>query len=62
LILAVVSVYVGRILDESKGRPLYYVMEEKNSSVLLIDEDKKNVVTRSDGGPKKPVGKEEIDL
>jgi dolichol-phosphate mannosyltransferase len=51
LILAVLCEYVGRILDEAKGRPLYYVMEEKNSSVLLLDEKQKNVVTRSGEDP-----------
>jgi dolichol-phosphate mannosyltransferase len=47
LILAVLCEYVGRIFDESKGRPLYYVMEEKTSSVILLDDQKKNVVTES---------------
>ena len=34
-ILAVLSEYVGRIFDQTRGRPLYFVGEEKNSSVLL---------------------------
>lgn len=46
-ILAVLCEYVGRVVDESKGRPLYYVMEEKNSSVLLLDEAQRNIVDES---------------
>jgi hypothetical protein len=47
LILAVMCEYIGRLLVEVKDRPLYYVLEERNSSVLLADEDRKNVVTQS---------------
>ena len=47
LILAVLCEYVGRIVDESQGRPLYYVMDEDNSSVLPLDERAKNVITES---------------
>jgi hypothetical protein len=47
LILTVLSEYVGRILDESKVRPLYYILEERNSSVLLADQDRRNVVNDS---------------
>ena len=47
LILAILCEYVGRIVDESQGRPLYYVMDENNSSVLPLDERTKNVVTES---------------
>jgi dolichol-phosphate mannosyltransferase len=47
LILTVLSEYVGRILDESKERPLYYILEERNSSVLLADQDRRNVVNDS---------------
>ncbi len=47
LILAVLCEYVGRIVDESQGRPLYYVMDENNSSVLPLDEHAKNIVTES---------------
>src|SRR5438105_2405397 len=36
LILVILSEYIGRILEESKERPLYYVLEERNSSVLLV--------------------------
>ena len=44
LILAVLSEYIGRLLNESKDRPLYYVLDELNSSVMIADEDRKNVV------------------
>lgn len=47
LILAVLCEYVGRIVDESQGRPLYYVMDENNSSVLPLDDEAKNIVTES---------------
>ena len=51
LILAVVSEYIGRLLGESKGRPLYYVRDEANSSVLVSGEERKNVVTDSVESP-----------
>jgi dolichol-phosphate mannosyltransferase len=48
LILAVLCEYVGRLLDEVKDRPPYYILEERNSSVLIADETRKNVVTESE--------------
>lgn len=47
LILAALCEYVGRLIHEVKDRPPYYVMEEKNSSVVLANEERKNVVTES---------------
>jgi len=47
LVLATLCEYVGRLLEESKDRPLYFVMEERNSSVIIADEQRKNVVTES---------------
>ncbi len=47
LILAVVTEYVGRILNETRERPLYYIAEEANSSVLIPGRDRRNVVTDS---------------
>ena len=44
VILTVLSEYVGRILEETRHRPLYYVLEEKNSSVMVVDSERKNVV------------------
>jgi dolichol-phosphate mannosyltransferase len=46
-VLAVLAEYVGRILDESRDRPLYYVLEERSSSVLLADTYRRNVVRES---------------
>ncbi len=43
-ILALLSEYVGRILEQSRGRPLYFVCDEKNSHVLLPDQDRPNIV------------------
>jgi len=47
MILAVLCEYLGRLLAESKGRPLYYVMDEMNSSAEPLDEGRKNIVTDS---------------
>jgi glycosyltransferase involved in cell wall biosynthesis len=47
LILAVVTEYVGRILDETRERPLYYIAEEANSSVMVPGAERRNVVRES---------------
>jgi dolichol-phosphate mannosyltransferase len=47
VILAVVAEYVGRILNETRQRPLYYIAEEANSSVLIAGRDRRNVATDS---------------
>ena len=52
LILAVVTEYVGRILSETRDRPLYYIAEEANSSVLVPDQERRNVVTESVAEPR----------
>jgi glycosyltransferase involved in cell wall biosynthesis len=44
LILAVLCEYVGRILEETQERPLYYVMNEETSSVLLENSIESSVV------------------
>lgn len=46
-LLAILSEYVGRILEESRGRPLYLVSEEKNNPALPPDEHQRNVVSSS---------------
>jgi polyisoprenyl-phosphate glycosyltransferase len=47
LILTVLSEYVGHILVQSEARPLYYVLEERNSRVPLAGEHRLNVVMTS---------------
>jgi len=47
-ILAVLCEYLGRVVDESKGRPLYYVVEEKTSAMPLLERARGNVVTESE--------------
>ena len=47
LILTVLCEYVGRILEEAKDRPLYYILDERSSSVMLADQDRRNVVKDS---------------
>jgi glycosyltransferase involved in cell wall biosynthesis len=47
LIMTVLAEYVGRILDEAKDRPLYHVVEERNSNVPLADVERRNVVKES---------------
>lgn len=49
LILTVLSEYVGRLLEESQDRPLFFVLDEKNSSVLISDETRRNIVREADG-------------
>ncbi|MBL8859321.1 MAG: glycosyltransferase family 2 protein [Planctomycetes bacterium] len=46
-ILAVLCEYVGRLLTETRDRPLYFVAEERTSSVMIRDEDRRNVVSES---------------
>ena len=47
VILAVLGEYVGTILNEVRGRPLYFVADEKNSSVLLEDTVETSLVGES---------------
>lgn len=44
LILAVLSEYVGQVLAESRDRPLYHLLEERNSNVMVADAERRNVV------------------
>jgi len=48
LILTVSSEYIGHILIETIDRPLYYVLEERTSSVLIANESRKNVTDESE--------------
>jgi len=43
VILSVLSEYIGRILEESRHRPLYYILEEMNSSVMLANTQRRNI-------------------
>jgi dolichol-phosphate mannosyltransferase len=47
LILAVLCEYIGRILSETQVRPHYYVQAEISSNTMILDEERKNVTTRS---------------
>lgn len=47
LILAVLSEYVGTILGEVRSRPLYFIAQEANSSVLLEDTVHSSIVGKS---------------
>ncbi len=55
LILAVLSEYVGTILGEVRSRPLYFMAEEANSSVLLEDTVRSSIVGTSEE-PHEPTG------
>ena len=44
IILTVMSEYIGRTLVEARERPLYFVVEEKESSIAIADENRRNVV------------------
>lgn len=47
IILVALCEYTGRVLNRLQDRPLYYLMAEKNSGVLLIDQERRNVVEES---------------
>ncbi len=47
LILAVLSEYVGTILGEVRSRPLYFIAQEANSTVLLEDTVQSSIVKNS---------------
>lgn len=49
LILTVLSEYVGTILGEVRSRPLYFIDQESNSSVLLEDTVHSSIVKQSVG-------------
>ena len=44
IILTALCEYMGRVLNRLQNRPLYYLMGELNSNVLLIDRERRNVV------------------
>lgn len=47
LILTILCEYIGRLLVETENRPLYHVMEEINSSVMISNIERKNITNRS---------------
>jgi len=47
IILTILCEYVCSILERLKGGPAYYVAEEKNSSVLIADRERRNIVKDS---------------
>jgi len=47
IILAVLAEYVGRLLEETRDRPLYFIAEERSSSVVELDQARRNVVHES---------------
>jgi hypothetical protein len=48
LVLAVLSEYVGRILEESRRRPQYVLRDELSSSVVVEQEQRRNIVRDSE--------------
>jgi dolichol-phosphate mannosyltransferase len=44
VIMSVLSEYVGRVLEESRDRPLYHAVEERSSNVMVRDGERRNVV------------------
>ncbi len=48
LILAILCEYVGIMFTKSRGWSSYYVANEKNSSVLLVDPEKTNITKDSE--------------
>ena len=48
IILTALCEYTGRVLNRLQNRPLYYQMNERNSSILLVDRDRPNIVEDSE--------------
>ncbi|MDY6939774.1 MAG: glycosyltransferase family 2 protein [Cyanobacteriota bacterium] len=47
MVLTILAEYVGFIFDRLKGWPAYYVAGEQNSSVLIADRERRNIVQES---------------
>lgn len=47
LILAILAEYIGKISESVKKHPLYHIIDEKNSSVLVANEERRNIVMDS---------------
>lgn len=48
VILAILCEYVGLMLAKSRGWAAYYIADEKNSSVLIVDRERRNIVQESE--------------
>jgi len=46
LVLSVVAAYLGRVLDQTRDRPLYFVLDEQGAELPLVEAERKNIVTR----------------
>lgn len=47
VILTILCEYISVLLAENKEGPLYYILDEKNSSVTFASEERKNVVDKT---------------
>jgi dolichol-phosphate mannosyltransferase len=47
VMLTLMGEYMGRLLDEASDRPLYNILDETASSVMLTDERRRNVLSES---------------
>jgi hypothetical protein len=47
VMLTLIGEYLGRLLDESSDRPLYNVLDETTSPIMLNDERRLNVLSES---------------
>lgn len=47
LILAICTEYLGHILQETRERPLYHLLDERQSTVMIADEARRNIVSES---------------
>jgi len=52
--LTLIGEYLGRLLEQTSDRPLYYVREEQSSAVMLSDLTRRNVLERSEEEPRRP--------
>jgi dolichol-phosphate mannosyltransferase len=44
-ILAVIAEYIGRVLEETRSRPLYYIVAERSAKMHVANMQRKNVLT-----------------
>jgi len=53
LMLAMIAEYIARMIDETDDRPLYHPLDEKNSSVMLAQPGRTNVLDESTLDPQR---------